>query len=110
MLKSLITSTLLFAAGATHAAGWSEPLTVDRAFTENSDAIVIYTSGGNGAYSAGCVTHHWVFTANSETRRGRAWASILLALSTGQKVQFWFTDSCAVYSFHDSAAIMLHKP
>jgi hypothetical protein len=109
-MRTTISALLLFVTGSVQAAGWSEALTVDRAFTENSDAIVIYTSGGNGAYSSGCVTHHWVFTASSETRRARAWATILTALTTGQKIQFWFTDSCAVYSFHDSSALMLHKP
>jgi hypothetical protein len=109
-MRKTIALLLLLTAGSSQAAGWSELLTVEKAFTENSDAIVIYTSGGNGAYSSGCVTHHWVFTASSETRRARAWATILTALTTGQKLQLWFTDSCAVYSFHDSSALMLHKP
>jgi hypothetical protein len=108
MLKSLITTTLLLA-GAAHAAGWSGPLTVDRSFTENSDLIVIYTLEG-GIYTPGCQTNAWIFVASTDSRRARAWAAILSAQATGQKIQLWYTDQCAIWSYHEAASIMLHRP
>src|SRR5688572_23207393 len=104
MMKRILVaaSTMLFALSA-HAAGWSAPLTIDRSFTENSDLIVIYTLGG-GVYSPGCESNTWIFVASSETRRARAWATILTAQANGQKVQLWFTDSCTTWSFHETTA------
>ena len=93
---------------SSHAAGWSAPVTIDRSFTENSDLIVIYTLEG-GVYTPGCTANTWIFVANSETRRARAWATILTAQATGQKVQLWFTDTCTTWNYHEVSSIMLHR-
>jgi hypothetical protein len=108
-MRTSISALLLMMAGTLHAAGWSAPLTVDRAFTENSDLIVIYTLDG-AVYTAGCHANSWIFVASSEARRGRAWATILAAQATGQKVQLWFADQCTTWSYHEASAVMLHRP
>jgi hypothetical protein len=99
---------LMLSSGPALASGWSAPLTVERAFTENSDLIAIYTLEGS-VYTPGCSANAWIFRADSETRRSRAWATVLTALTTGQKIQLWYGDSCAVWSYHEAASIMLHK-
>lgn len=109
MLKTFIATALLLMAGNLQAAGWTSPLTVDRVFTENSDFIVVYTVEG-GTYTSGCHPNAWIFSANSDARRGRAWATLLTAQTTGQKIQLWFTDQCAVWSYHETASIMLLRP
>jgi hypothetical protein len=108
-MNRILIASLFLLAGAAHAAGWSAPLTIDRAFTEDSDMLVIYTVEG-GVYTTGCLANTWIFRASSETRRARAWATILTAQATGQKVQLWFSDQCSTWSYHDTTAIMLHKP
>ena len=90
------------------ASGWSAPLTVERAFTEDSDFIVIYTSNAS-VYTPGCSQNAWVFRGANETRRARAWATVLAALTSGQELQFWYTDACSAWSYHDATSIMLLK-
>ncbi len=107
-MKKLLLALSCLSTGPALASGWSAPITVERAFTENSDLIAIYTAEGS-VYTPGCTQNAWLFRADSETRRARAWATILTALTTGQKVQLWFTDSCTTWSYHDVTAIMLHK-
>jgi hypothetical protein len=107
-MRITISALLLMMAGSLQAAGWSSPLTIDRSFTENSDLIVIYTVEG-GVYTPGCHASSWIFVASSDARRSRAWATILAAQATGQKVQLWFTDQCTTWSYHEASAIMLHK-
>jgi hypothetical protein len=108
MRTLLRTLALLLPAAATHAAGWTNPVTIERAFTENSDLIAVYTVE-SGSYTPGCSTTAFLFRADSETRRSRAWATILSALTTGQKVQFWVTDTCGTWNYHDATAVMLHR-
>jgi hypothetical protein len=109
-LKNVIATPVLLLAGAvTHAAGWTPPLTVERAFTEESDLLIVYTSGGT-EYTSGCAANAWSINVSSETRRSRAWATILAALTTGQKIQFWYRDYCGVWNYHDATSVMLLKP
>ena len=108
-MRTTISALFLMMAGNLQAAGWSAPLTIDRSFTENSDFIVIYTLEA-GVYTPGCSANAWIFVANSDARRGRAWSTILASQATGQKVQLWFTDQCTTWSYHEASAIMLHKP
>ena len=88
------------------AAGWTEPLTITRAFTEDSDHIVIYTSGGS-QYTPGCSANTWIFVAATEERRARGWATILSALLAGKKLQFWVSDTCAVWSYHKATSVLI---
>ncbi|MDF2466714.1 MAG: hypothetical protein K0Q43_4949 [Ramlibacter sp.] len=99
---------LLIAPVSALAANWTGPLTVERAFTEDSDLIVIYTVESH-AYTSGCSPTAWVFSASSDARRSRVWATVLTALTTGQKIQLWYADSCGTWSYQSAASIMLHK-
>ena len=104
--KVTIFAALLFAGNFSHAAGWTPALTVTEAFTENSDLIVIYTSDGGG-YTSGCAANSWIFVADNDARRGRAYATVLAAIATGKKLQFWYADSCAVWGFHQATSVKL---
>jgi hypothetical protein len=79
---------------AVQASTWTPPLTVERAFTEDSDLIVIYTTGAS-QYTAGCTANHWIFVGANEARRGRAYATLLAAIASGKKVSFRVQDECA---------------
>jgi hypothetical protein len=109
MKRAVLALTLFLASSIASAAGWSDALKVEQAFVENSDLVVIYTSGGS-AYTSGCTANAWVFRADSDARRGRGWATVLTALTTGQRIRLWFNDTCAIWSFHDATSIMLLKP
>jgi hypothetical protein len=109
MKNMLAGLALWFVTANASAAGWSGPLTVEYGFVENSDLIVIYTSGG-GTHVPGCTPHAWVFRADSDARRARGWATILAALTTGQRIQLWYNDNCGTWSYHEAASIMLLKP
>ena len=109
MEKICLAIVLLVSSISCNAAGWTSPLTVARAFTEDSDIIVVYTEEG-GQYTPGCTINAWIFRASTDARRGRAWATILTALGTGQKIMFWFNDTCSAWSFHDATSVMLAKP
>jgi hypothetical protein len=108
MKKLLMLLLMLALTGQAFADGWTPPLTVEKAFTEDTDNVILYTADGT-VYTPGCNANNWVIVANSETRRGRAWAAILSALATGQKVQLWYTSACGVYGFHQAVAVMLLK-
>jgi hypothetical protein len=108
MKKLLVATILALVSNAAFAAGWSDPLTVESAFVENSDLVVIYTSGG-GAYTPGCTANAWTFRADSDARRGRAWATVMAALASGQRIRLWYNDTCGTWSFHDATSIMLLK-
>jgi hypothetical protein len=108
-IKSLITLGAIAAVGlpaSANAAGWSEPLTITQAFVEDSDIIAIYTSGGT-QNTPGCAANAWIFVASSEERRARAWATILSALMSGKKIQFWFGDTCAAWNYHKATSVMV---
>jgi hypothetical protein len=109
MKKILLATILALASTAATAAGWSDPLTVEYGFVENTDLVVIYTTGG-GTYASGCTPNAWIFRADSDARRGRAWATVLTALTTGQKIRLWYNDTCGTWSYHDATSIMLLKP
>jgi len=104
----LLTS-LLLTSGICRAAAWTGELTVASAFTEGkSDFVVLYTSDGS-SYTAGCSVNNWIFTADTETRRNRAYATIMAALVSGQKIKLWVTDSCAAWQYHEATSVMLVK-
>ena len=52
------------------AAGWSASLVVTRAFTEDTDEIILYTTGGS-QYVPGCVIDSWTLPMGTEARRAR---------------------------------------
>jgi hypothetical protein len=85
-------------------AQWTGEMTITSAFVEDSDAIVIYTAGGS-TYQ--CTNNSWVFAAANEDRRGRAWATVLTALSLGKKIKFWFSGGCGAFGFHQASAIQI---
>jgi hypothetical protein len=85
---------------------WSQEVTIAGAYTEDSDAIIVYTTGSPN-YVSGCVTNSWSFTASTEERRARMWATILTALTSGTKVKFWVAGDCGAYSYHHATAVQL---
>ncbi len=102
---NLLALATLFSIQA-HAGTWSPPLTVEYAFTENSDLIV--TSTLNGAQiTEGCVANKWIFHGDNDERRARAYSTLLTALVSGKKVQFWVQDTCAEWNYHLIYAIKL---
>jgi hypothetical protein len=109
MNKTLVAMCLAFISTAASAAGWSGPLTVEYAFVENSDLVVIGTSGGV-VYTQGCTANFWMFRADSDARRARGWATVLSALASGQRIRLWFNDTCGTWSYHDATSIMVLKP
>jgi hypothetical protein len=98
----------LCAAPAAQAGSWTIPLTVERAFTEDSDLILIYTAGAS-QYTAGCTANHWIFVGANEARRGRAYATLLTAIASGKKVSFWVQDECASWAYHRVSAVQIHQ-
>jgi len=109
MKKLIALLALLLGTSMADAAGWTPPLTVSRAFTEESDLVVVYTSDG-GQYSPGCSVNTWILTMSTDARRGRAWAAILTALASGQNVMFWYNDSCSAWNYHGAMSVMLAAP
>lgn len=101
-----VASVLLISAplSASAQSYWTVEMTITHAFVEDSDAVVIYTSGGG---NNGCVANSWVFSAANEDRRGRAWATVLTALALGKKIKFWFSGSCGAFGFHQAYAIQI---
>lgn len=89
-----------------YAQGWSADLTITSAFTEDSDALVISTTGG-AQYTPGCAVNQWTFVAASDERRARAWATILTAIGTGKKIRFWSGNTCSNLSYHSASAVMI---
>ena len=109
MKKIILGAALVFSSMCTFAAGWTEPLTVESIFTEgNTDVIVIYTSGGV-QNTNGCLANNWIFLTDNDSRRNRAYSTAMAALASGKKVSFWYTDTCATWSFHSATAIKIIK-
>jgi hypothetical protein len=98
--------TQMLASASANAASWTEPLTITQAFVEDSDHIVIYTSGGTQS-TPGCAVNAWIFVATTDERRARAWATILSAQMGGKKIKFWVNDTCAAWDYHKATAVML---
>jgi hypothetical protein len=92
-----------------HASGWTAAMTITQAFTEESDMIVIYVSNST-PYGTGCDPGSWIFTGSTDARRGRVWATVLSALATGQKVQFWYSDTCSAWSYNSLSSIRILAP
>jgi hypothetical protein len=109
MKKTLLAMLFAFSSTVASAAGWSEPLTVEYGFVENSDLVVIGTSGG-GVYASGCLANYWLFRADSDQRRARVWATVLAALASGQRIRLWFNDTCGTWNYHEASSIMVLKP
>lgn len=109
MKRILIVMCMLILSLQANAGGWTEPLTVERAFTEaNTDIIVIYTSGGV-ENTPGCAANSWIFLADSEDRRNRGYSTAMAGLVSGKKVSFWYGDTCAAWGYHGATTIQLHK-
>lgn len=87
-------------------AAWTAPLTVTGGFVEDSDAIIIYTSEAT-QYVAGCPGGRFNFVAVNDDRRGRAWATVLTALTAGRKIQLWYTNICSSSTYVDVSAIQI---
>lgn len=106
-MKNIIVPTiLLLFCQAVTASGWTGDLTVTSAFTEDSDNIVIATSGG-GVYTSGCTANAWVFAASSDPRRAREYATVLAAIAAGKSIRFWFTDTCGIWGYHQAFSVMI---
>lgn len=95
---------------SSYSATWSPALTVESTFTEGStDAVGISTSGG-GQLTGGCVADKWLFVADSEARRSRAFSVIIAAVASGKKVSFWYdTENCASWNYHKATSIKFLK-
>ncbi len=104
----LIMFAVLFSTSA-FAGGWSNLLTVERVFTEGkTDLIVIYTSGGIQR-TDGCIANTWIFEADNESRRNRAYSTAMAAIASGKKISFWYADTCSARNYHGATSIQLHK-
>lgn len=106
-MKNIIVATILCLSCQTvMAAGWTGDLTVTAAFTEDSDFIVINTSGG-GIYTSGCTANAWVFTGSTDARRAREYATVLAAIAAGKSIRFWYTDTCGIWGYHQAYSVMI---
>ena len=92
--------------GSAMADGWTGELTVVSAFVEDSDNIVVTTTDGS-EYASGCYVNQWTIVMSNEDRRGRAWATILTALTAGRKVAFWYRSTCGNFNYHVASAVSL---
>lgn len=107
MSRAWLLVGLLLISSASAAGGWTEPLTVTGTFTEGStDYLVVYTAEGS-VYASGCSANAWIFQADSDPRRSRAYATALAALVSGKKIRLWYGDSCAAWSYHSATAVWL---
>jgi hypothetical protein len=101
---------LLFATSLSQASGWTQPMTVTSAFTETDDLIVFSTSDTT-VYAPGCSAGAFIFsTSSTDAQRARAWAALLTALATGQKIAVWYSDTCATWSYHLATSVKLYSP
>ena len=105
-IKKYVVCGGLFLSSVSNASGWTPPLTVSSAFTENSDLIVAYTADGS-TYAGGCAANAWMFNADTDARRGRAYATLIAAIVSGKKIQFWYQDTCAAWGFHGASSVRL---
>ena len=107
---SYVSASVLFAlASPAFSAGWSQPLTVDRLMTEGTtDLIVVFTTGGS-EYTTGCVVDAWIFEANTNDRRNRAYSMILAALAGGKQISLYYADTCGSWSYHKATSIRIHN-
>jgi hypothetical protein len=106
MTRYLVGVILAVLAVPAWSGGWTPAVSITSAFTEDSDAIFVYTADPT-VYTPGCYQGAWVFGTSTETRRARAYATALTAIAAGFKVSFWYTDTCAVYGFHTFSAIRI---
>jgi hypothetical protein len=89
------------------AGGWTPPMTISSAFVEDSDLVVVYTSDTT-AYIPGCGGGSWMFRVTStDARRARVWATLLTAIASGQKVSFWYGESCAAWNYLEFSAVKI---
>ena len=83
MTRSVLFVALLLMSGLGRAAGWTNDLTASYSFVEGStDLVVIGTSDGV-VNTPGSVLNAWMFIADSEIRRNRAYSTILTAIAAG---------------------------
>jgi len=109
MKQVIFVISLILISGVCNAAEWSSELVVEKVFTEGkSDIVVIYTSG-QSRLTDGCSVNNWSFTADTESRRNRAYSTLMSALLSGKTILLWRTDSCAEWEYHEATAVMLVK-
>ncbi|MFL0805491.1 MAG: DUF5992 family protein [Agarilytica sp.] len=110
-MKKISFGTVLWLASmGSYSATWSPGVTVESTFTEGStDVIGISTSGG-GQLTEGCLADRWIFVADSEERRGRAFSVILAAAASGKKISLWYdTENCSSWSYLKATSIKFIK-
>lgn len=105
MKKLLISIALFTLTSVVNAQGWTGDLVIEELWTEGvSDVIAFKTSGGQ-QYASGCLVNEWIFTADTEQRRSRTFSVALAAFTSGKKIQLWFKDDCANWSYHNATSI-----
>lgn len=106
-MKNIIVAAILYLfCQAVMAAGWTGDLNVTSAFTEDSDFIVVNTSGGS-TYTSGCTANVWVFIGSTDARRAREYATVLAAIAAGKSIRFWYTDTCGIWGYHQAHSVMI---
>ena len=109
MLKNLFVIATILTSSVCNAQGWSDALTVEQVFTEGRTDLIVATISGGKVYTDGCNVTSWIFKADTDARRGRAYSTLMTALVSGKKIKFWFTDQCSSWNYHEAAAVMLVK-
>ena len=109
MIKKIFCVATLLVSTAASAGQWSDPLTIEELWTEGTtDIIGIKTSEGK-EYTTGCLVNLWLFKADTEHRRSRAYSTLMAAQMSGNKVQIWYSDACTFWSFHEGTIVKLLK-
>jgi hypothetical protein len=108
-MKKYFCSIILCMASQVANAAWTGDLVIDKAFVENSDLIVLYTSGGS-VYKEGCIANNWILRADNEDRRNRMYSTALAAFMSGKKVNLWYDEAtCDAWSYHKATSIQILK-
>ncbi len=89
------------------AAAWTpaEGLTVTDVWVEDN-LIVVHTTG---SHASSCHANNWVVKSTTSETRQQAFSLLVTALSTGQKVRFYFQDTCANWGYGNIASTRLLK-
>ena len=87
---------------------WSENLTIESIFTEDSNLIVVNTSGGV-EYTEGCKVNRWVFVSENEHRMNRVYSTLLAALASERPIKIYNRDECGNWNYHSIFAVQIGK-
>jgi len=109
MKNQMMSAGLLCVSSLCHASGWTAPMTVTSAITEDDGTIVVATSDST-VYAPSCLAGYFIVSQNTDSQRARAWAAILSALATDQKIALWFGDTCATWNYHSATSVMVFAP